>query len=88
MRTVVAVVVQDGRVVSFASNTHDGPCMREGYPTGEGYNLCKWCDYPNHAEHKALQGIQGGTLYLIGHSYACELCVEDIRKAGVTLVLI
>ena len=88
MRTVVAVVVQDGLVVSFATNEHKEPCKREGYPTGVGYELCDGCNYPNHAEYKAVQGLEGGTVYLIGHTYACEPCMEAIRKAKMELVII
>jgi len=87
MRIVLAVLIKDGRVISYATNEHKD-CRREGYPTGVGYELCAGCNYPNHAEYKAVQGQSGGTLYLIGHTYACEPCQEAIRKAGATLVII
>lgn len=72
MRTVIAVVVKDGQVLGWATNAHS-PCLREGYPTGEGYELCSGCDYPNHAEAKAPKE-KGATLYLFGHTYVCEPC--------------
>lgn len=85
MRTVIAVVVKNGLVVSFATNAHSEQCKREGYPTGEGYELCPDCNYPNHAEYKAVQGdVRGGHLILIGHTYACEWCIHEMKKAGVT----
>lgn len=88
MRKVIAVIVKNGEVLSWATNDHDN-CKREGYPTGEGYELCEGCDYPNHAEVKALRGIdaKGATMYLFGHYYACDNCDEVIKNAGVTLKL-
>lgn len=88
MRTVIAVVVQDGEVVSWATNEHKGPCGREGYPTGEGYELCEWCQAENHAEYKAVQGLTGGTVYMIGHTYACDSCKKAVEDAGMELVII
>jgi len=88
MRKVVAVVVQEGLVVSYATNEHKEPCKREGYPTGVGYELCEGCQYHNHAEYKAVQGLKGGTVYLIGHYYACDSCKKAIEDAGMELVVI
>lgn len=88
MRTTIAVIVRDGLVVSFATNEHKEPCKREGYPTGVGYELCDGCNYPNHAEYKAVRGVKGGILYLLGHTYACEPCKEAMREAGVELRII
>ncbi len=88
MRTVIAVVVQDGKVVSYATNEHEEPCKREGYPTGKGYELCKYCQYENHAEYKAVQGLTGGTVFLLGHTYACEPCKKAVEDAGMKLVII
>lgn len=85
MRTVVAVVVRDGEVIAYATNQHTAPCRREGYPTGQGYELCTDCNYPNHAEYKAVQGdVRGGHLLIIGHTYACDPCKEAMLSAGVT----
>lgn len=88
MRKVVAVLVQDGEVVNVATNEHTEPCKREGYPTGVGYDLCDGCNYPNHAEYKAVQRAQGGTLYLIGHTYACEPCKKACADRNVTIQII
>ena len=88
MRLVVAVIVKNREVLSIGDNLHE--CLREGYPTGQGYELCKGCDYPNHAEAKALWDAiepEGATLYLFGHTYACEPCKEACAKAGVTINL-
>jgi len=83
MRKVIAVVVKDGLLVSYATNEHS-PCLREGYPTGEGYELCEGCNYHNHAEFKAVQDIDGGHLYLIGHTYACEPCRKEMEAHNIT----
>lgn len=88
MRTVVAVLVQGGMVVSWATNQHTEPCKREGYPTGVGYDLCNGCNYPNHAEYKAVEGKNGGTLYLIGHTYACEPCKDAMARANVKCIIL
>ena len=92
MRTVVGVLMNQGQVVSFADNTH--VCSREGYETGKGYELCEWCDYPNHVERKVIKfakmlkrETKGTTLHLFGHYYACEPCKEACKKAGVTINL-
>lgn len=86
-RIVIAIVVQEGKVVSCATNEHKD-CKRIGYPTGEGYDLCKGCQYENHAEFKAVKGLKGGTVYLIGHTYACEPCKKAITKAQMELEII
>lgn len=84
-RVVLAVLVDNGEVVSYATNEHEEPCKRVGYPTGEGYELCEYCDYPNHAERKAVEGMCGGDLYVFGHTYACEPCKEACKIAHVNI---
>ena len=88
MRKVVAILVQDGQVIDVQTNEHTEPCKREGYPTGVGYELCAGCNYPNHAEHKVARGRRGGTVYLIGHTYACQPCLETLRWADMELKII
>lgn len=84
MRTVVAIVVKDGEIISVGTNEHKTPCKREGYPSGEGYELCEWCNYGNHAEANACKkDVKGGHLYLFGHTYCCELCKKEYRIAGI-----
>jgi len=90
MRKTVAIVVRDGEIISVGTNEHKEPCKREGYPTGEGYELCEWCNYGNHAEANALRGIdaKGAHLYLFGHTYLCDPCKKECRIAslkGVTI---
>ena len=88
MRKVIAIVVQNGLVVAHTTNDHPTPCKREGFPSGEGYELCKYCQYENHAEYKAVKGLTGGTVYLIGHTYACEPCKKAVKDAGMELVIV
>jgi len=88
MRTVLAVVVRDGQVLSYATNEHS-PCPREGMPTGQGYELCEGCSYQNHAERKAVQGeVAGADVHLFGHTYACEPCKKAMRDAGIRMFFI
>lgn len=85
MRKTVAIVVRDGEIIAVGTNEHKEPCKREGYPTGEGYELCQYCDYGNHAEANAVRGtdVKGGHLYLFGHQYACDPCVKECTIAGI-----
>lgn len=89
-RLVIAVVVKDGLVLSTGTNEHLQPCKRQGYPTGVGYELCKYCQYTNHAEHNAVKGVdcQGATLYLLGHTYACEECKKMCEIKGIKEIII
>lgn len=90
-RTTVAVIVKDGKVLSYGTNEHKEPCKRVGYPTGEGYELCDGCNYDNHAEANALKGsgfFSGATLYLLGHTYACDPCKEKAAVKGVTIEIV
>ena len=83
-RTVLAVVIKDGKVLAFASNDHKEPCKRIGYPNGVGYELCEGCQNDNHAEYKAVQHIEAGAdLYLFGHDHACESCKAAMDNAGI-----
>lgn len=90
-RLVVAVLVSAGKVIAVADNKHE--CQRIGHLTGQGYELCEGCQYHNHAEAKALAGIEAGqydtpTLFLFGHYYACDPCKEACGQLGVSLVII
>jgi len=88
MRKVVAVLVQNGEVVAVETNTHPEPCKREGYPTGVGYEFCEWCQQHNHAEAKIAKQYTGGTVYLLGHYYACDPCLHALKASGMKLVII
>lgn len=88
MRKVIAILVDENKnVLNFASNEHSVPCKREGFPTGVGYELCDGCNYSNHAEYKVCQGFNKGTVYLIGHTYACEPCLKVLREHDMKLII-
>lgn len=87
----MALVVKDDEIISVGTNEHKGSCGREGYPSGEGYELCEWCQYTNHAEANAVRGKKfpkGCKVLLFGHTYACEPCKEVVLKAGIKEVTI
>ena len=65
-------------------------CPRDaaGMKTGEGYHLCaQVCQQTGHAEINALKAAgpaaRGATMYIEGHTYACEPCLVAMREAGV-----
>lgn len=73
-----------------------GHCPREaaGMATGEGYELCREvCGQPGHAEaNLALMlsyapgdKFQGGTVYLEGHTYACDDCIAAVAPARIVI---
>lgn len=86
----MALVVKDDQIISVGTNEHKGPCKREGYPSGVGYELCEWCQVTNHAEYNAVRSIdvRDAHLYLFGHTYACDSCLEECRIAGIKGVTI
>lgn len=62
-------------------------------PTGQGYELCtNVCQQQGHAEVQALraagEAALGATLYLQGHSYACDPCIAACRAAGIAGIVI
>lgn len=68
-------------------------CPRGGMPTGVGYELCSSvCRQTGHAEVNAVraagEAARGGTLYLEGHSYACEPCKAAVAAAGIVEIVI
>lgn len=85
MKKTVAIVVKNGEIISIGTNEHKEPCKREGYPTGEGYELCEYCQYSNHAEYNAVRytDVKGGHLYLFGHYYVCEPCNKECQLQGI-----
>ncbi|CAE6839498.1 hypothetical protein [Paraburkholderia nemoris] len=95
-QTVIATVIAlDGE--RFVATNHcmnpQTSCPRAGMRTGAGYELCKSvCQQPAHAEVNAVafagEAAQGATLYLEGHTYACESCKSAARAAGVLEIVI
>lgn len=95
-QTVTATVVaRDGRRfvgTNYCRNAQPA-CPRSGMPSGIGYKLCRdICEQPAHAEVNALMAAgehaEGATLYLEGHTYACESCKAAADAAGVARIVI
>ena len=69
-------------------------CPRADMPTGVGYHLCaSVCHQSGHAEIDAIRNagavrLTGATLYLEGHTYACEPCKAACAAAGITSIII
>jgi deoxycytidylate deaminase len=86
------------KIVGFGGNfinTEISSCPREmaGLISGQGYFYCKKaCDQNNHAEVEAClsagDSAVDGTLYLIGHTYACDDCIKVIKEHGIKKIII
>ena len=95
-QTVTATVVTASGDRYVATNHCMNPqaeCPRGDMPTGVGYELCRSvCKQDAHAEVNAVQfagaEARGATLYLEGHTYACESCKAAARDAGIKQVII
>jgi deoxycytidylate deaminase len=72
------------------------PRVEQDMKTGEGYHLChEVCNQQAHAEVDAIMNakkqnidIHGSTLYLAGHTYCCDNCLEQMYKSGVKKVFV
>jgi deoxycytidylate deaminase len=92
MATIIAV---DGS--RYIGTNHcmrpQATCPRASMPTGVGYELCKEvCQQEGHAEVNAVriagEKTRGATLYLEGHTYACDNCIATATAAGIDRVVI
>lgn len=81
----------------FGSNTTNNkvdvcPRVTLNCKSGEGYEHCKsTCDQNAHAEVMAIKAamkhesnLQGAKLFLVGHTYCCDNCLLEMKKAGIT----
>ncbi len=96
-QTVTATLVAiDGRrfVGTNECATPQTVCPRAGMKTGEGYHLCRQiCHQDAHAEVNAVliagpKNSNGATIYLEGHTYACEPCKKFVAEFGVVAIVI
>lgn len=95
-QTVTATIIAtDGQ--RFIGTNHcesaQEVCPRAGLPTGVGYEMCRdICRQPAHAEVNAIAAAgkhcNGTTLYLEGHTYACDPCLKACERAGIVNVVI
>jgi deoxycytidylate deaminase len=94
-----AVVVRGAQIIGRGANgsdyhkTHECERVKQGIPTGQGYELCEGCSPKNHAEPKAIADAlshgadtQGADLYLWGHWWCCEPCWNTMVGAGISNV--
>lgn len=89
------IVTADGRrfVGTNDCETPQEVCPRADMPSGVGYELCKSvCNQTGHAEINALRaagpGLSDATLYLEGHTYACDHCKEMCKSCGIKEIII
>jgi deoxycytidylate deaminase len=93
-QTVKAVVaMEDG--LYFGDNgiqaTNVTVCPRTNFKSGERYDLCDIvCKQNSHAEVAAIkaalnyyESLEGGILYMIGHSYICNNCLDHLHLVGI-----
>ncbi len=91
-----SILVKSGEIVSMAANgseyhkSHGCERVKQGIPTGQGYDLCEGCHPKNHSENKAIvsaisegKEIIEADLYLWGHWWCCEACWKSMIDAGV-----
>lgn len=89
-----AILTKDGQWF-FGSNWISSKvteCPRMDMESGEGYEFCKnHCKQSFHAEKDAINNAQGADLkgaklYMTGHSYVCENCLDKIKEVGIVEV--
>lgn len=91
-----AVLVKDERIIGRGANgsdyheRHGCERVRQGIPTGQGYELCEGCHPKNHSEPTAIadaeahgEDTRGADLYLWGHWWFCEPCWNAMIAAGI-----
>jgi deoxycytidylate deaminase len=91
----MALIINNGRAWSGTNNCDNEQriCPRIGYPTGTHYEMCKEiCKQQGHAEEMACkqagEEARGGTLYLAGHTYACDNCIKIMKQYGIKRLMI
>lgn len=91
--TIVELYDQTGNLLSRESNRCNptgGTCHRLGLvQTKEGYDIHSHCNW-THAEVNALAALPAGAIpyraLLYGHSFYCDNCEGQLRKAGVQVL--
>lgn len=96
---VNAVIVSKDNQIVFGTNNINNKvdcCPRANSKSGEDYHFCKdVCNQNAHAEVDAINNalknnidINEATLYLIGHTYCCNNCLENLKKYNITNIII
>lgn len=91
-----SVIVVDGEIIAAGANgsdyhdAHECERVKQGIPTGQGYELCPGCSPENHGEQSAIKDarekgvdIAGADLYMWGHWWCCESCWKAMIDAGI-----
>ena len=91
-----SIIVKDGKVIGRGANgsdyhkTHECERVKQGIPTGQGYELCEGCHPKNHGEPKAIKEAResgedpsGADVYLWGHWWCCQSCWKAMINAGI-----
>ena len=91
-----SVIVSKGCIIGRGANgsiyheQYGCERVRQGVPTGQGYELCEGCHPKNHSEVRAIadaleksQDIEGSDLYLWGHWWCCGPCWQVMTQAGI-----
>jgi len=92
----VVAIIKNRNKIFIGINSCNNPqfvCPRDNMPSGIGYELCKSiCRQTNHAEVNACinagEYASGATLYLIGHSYCCDDCLQIMKEYGIKEIII
>lgn len=94
-RVIATIVTADGQRFTGENDCANPQqtCPRAGMKTGEGYELCKSiCRQTGHAEINALalcwEHAKGSTIYIQGHTYACDDCRRACLIAGIKEIVI
>jgi len=93
---VYAMIEKDGKRVFGTNrilNNEIKECPRDlqGYVSGAGYQLCsEICNQISHAEVEAIENakaqgidISGGKLTLVGHTYCCDNCKNELEGVDI-----
>ncbi len=92
-RVGAIIQLNDGKFIYGSNNIYANiticPREEQGFPTGEGYHLCKDICKHNHAEIDAIINAQKESvdisdciLFLYGHTYCCDQCILKMKEAG------
>lgn len=96
---VNAIIVTKENYIIFGTNNINNKielCPRLNSKSGEDYHFCKEiCNQNSHAEVDAINNalkeninINESTLYLIGHTYCCNNCLENLKKYNINNIII
>lgn len=89
------IVTLDGNIYVGTNycETPQSSCPRGHLPSGVGYEMCTdICHQPGHAEIMALkyagENAKGATLYLEGHTRACDPCQNACNASGIKEIIV